>query len=472
MGQEITKTHYTKKDEEIFLEKLKEETLILKQGIKSGSFDPGKKIYCGLEIEGWLTDSQFFPSASSVPFLKELSHPLIVPEVSQFNFEMNTPPICIEKDFLSNYHLQVKELWKRCQEAAQKIDKKALMIGSLPTITKDHLIEEYIHPSRRYHALNERIKSLRDNKKNYIEIKGAETLEASFNSIMLEAAATSMQIHLQVTPQNAKRVFNAAMILSPFMSVLAANSPFLFGKNLWSDTRIPIFEKSINFLPSQFKEKRVGFGKGYIKNCVSEFFQENLDSFAPLLPELINSKPEKLDHLRLHNGTVWRWNRPVIGMSPPAHLRIEHRVPSSGPSITDMIANLAFFIGATYALAQEETPLEEIISFEKTKDNFYHISQNGFSSFIHWRNNSCSIKEVLLQELLPKAKSFLEKQEIRSKDLQFYFDQVLTPRVEKEINGSVWQRNFTKKQGREFPLMLKNYFKNQEQDLPIHLWKV
>ena len=357
------------------------------------------------------------------------------------------------------------------------LNSKAMMIGSLPTIRKYMLGLEYIYPNMRYYALNEQIIRMRHQENMSVEIKGIEELEETFNSIMLECAATSFQLHLQIDPLRGKEFYNATLLASPFMASVSANSPFLFGKSLWSETRIAIFEQAVKL--DSYKNatgelaNRVNFGSGYVKNCLSELYQENLN-YSVLLPECFDEDPALLKHVNFHNGTIWRWNRPVLGHTPEGkpHLRIEHRVPSSGPSITDMVADMALFMGLTYYFANNHDHYINAIPFETLKRNFYESCKRGFESGCKWDNKKYSIKALLLNYLLPKAKEELEKLNINQKDLNFYFDEVLTNRILTGQNGSNWQKTFISCHGARFQELVEAYSINQAKDIPVHTWSI
>ena len=198
---------------------------------------------------------------------------------------------------------------------------------------------------------------------------------------MLEAATTSLQLHLQIPPDQAARYYNAAIILSGPMVAATSNSPYLFGKHLWEETRIPLFEQSVSIGSHKNSKtvnfKRVSLGTGFATTSLLECFLENRDHFPVVLPVKYDEPPENLAHLRLHNGTIWRWNRPLIGFDSEGqpHLRIEHRAIPAGPSIIDTVANAAFFTGMMANLVDSTTPPEQNLSFAQTQKNFYEAAQ-------------------------------------------------------------------------------------------------
>ena len=337
---------------------------------------------CGLEAESWIVDKNFLPNPIADKFLTEVNNPLVVPEISKFNFEINTDPLVLEGSFLSCYHQNLRRTWDNCQSEAQKLGARALLIGSLPTLRKYMLSLEYLYPNKRYFALNDSILKLRKQDEIVVDIKGKEELRETFTDVMLEAATTSLQIHLQVSQKDAKRFYNASILASSFAAAISANTPFLFGKTLWSETRIPIFEQSIHVdsytRAAGRNARRVTLGGGYIRESMFELFLNNLDGYPVLLPDHHDEDPNWLSHVRLHNGSIWRWNRPIIGINKNGtpHLRIEHRVPAAGPTLSDMVANLGFYLGTVHYLAGEE--LEETVTFEQARENFYEACEKRF----------------------------------------------------------------------------------------------
>jgi gamma-glutamyl:cysteine ligase YbdK (ATP-grasp superfamily) len=477
LGREIKGKHFSDNDEKVFAERLRNETKILMGLFQNNSFEKFETPMCGLEIEAWLVDQDFLPSPVAEPFLNDLSDPLVVPEISKFNFEINTDPLPLQGNVFNHFHQNIEDTWKKIQLSAKEYNSRALSIGSLPTLRKNMLSLDHLYPNKRYFALNKRILDFRRENEFKLEIKGREEISESFKSIMLEAAATSFQIHLQVPQEKARDFYNCSILASPFMAAICANSPFLFGKDLWSETRIPIFEQSI--CTKNYKRKegrwatRVTLGNGYVKESLFELFLDNLDGYPPLLPELLDDEPSRLAHLRLHNGTIWRWNRPILGFNNEGvpHLRIEHRVPPSGPTTTDMVANMAFYIGLTHFLVDHDTPLWDEIPFETARENFYGACKNGLSAQIKWRGKEINIQKAMLDIFIPGAKNALLKLGVHRHCLERYFDDVLVPRALAGQNGSSWQQAFISTHGHRYQELLEEYYSYQEQDIPVHNWK-
>lgn len=478
MGQEIASTEFNEADEQEFQRRLRAETNILNRWFKQERFEVPESPMCGLELEGWLTDRDFVPAPESEAFLAEVNDELVVPEISRFNFELNSIPAPIRKTVFSDLNRSLSALWKTCTRQAESMGLRAIAIGSLPTIRANMLTLEHIYPSKRYFALNNRVMKLRRNQPTVLSLEGKEVLRVTHPDIMLEAAATSVQVHLQVALSEGKRFFNASTIASPFMAAVAANSPFLYGKALWSETRIPIFEQAVNL--GSFRNldgsvaKRVSLGNGYVRESLLELFLENLDGYPVLLPDNYDRTPEELSHLRLHNGTIWRWNRPLIGIGSDGtpHLRIEHRVPSSGPSMPDVVANMAFFLGlATYLARMPEVP-EDRLSFAAVKRNFFQACKYGLNAEIEWIDGKLwNLQRLVLDELIGPAEEALESLGVDRDDIYRYVTRIIRPRVLTGQNGSNWQRAYINTHGANFQRLLEEYYEYQKQDIPVHEWK-
>jgi gamma-glutamyl:cysteine ligase YbdK (ATP-grasp superfamily) len=298
------------------------------------------------------------------------------------------------------------------------------------------------------------------------------------HDVMLESAATSFQLHTQINLNQAARLYNASQILSAPMVALCANSPYLFGKDLWDETRIPLFEQAVatgGYDAAAFGPiRRVTFGSGYVRESLLECFNENRDHYPVLLPVNLDNNTATLPHLRLHNGTIWRWNRPLIGFDEAGniHLRIEHRVIPSGPSTLDAVANAAFYYGVAIAMVNLPTAPELLLQFDKARDNFYRAAQLGLRAHLHWLDDkSHPVTELLLNILLPMAQEGLDLLGVAASDSKEYLD-IIRQRLETGTNGAVWQRAFVDKHGRDMQALTAAYFQHQHSGLPVHEWKV
>jgi len=474
MGEEISNTRFRKQHFEEFQLRLQEETALLQDWFENDVFDCGQQTG-GFEVEAWLTDRVFDPAPVNKDFLELLQDPMVVPELSAFNVELNTEPQFLAGRALSRMHEELERTWSHCRAVASKIDTDLLMIGILPTVKQADLVLENMSQLSRYRALNEQILRLRKGEALKLDISGRDLLGSEHLDVMLEAAATSFQIHIKIPPEQAVRYYNASILLSAPMVAITANSPFLFGQDLWDETRIPLFEQAVSVASLKSKlVDRVTFGKSYAQTSLLECFVENRDRYPILLPEKLDCATEKLAHLRLHNGTIWRWNRPLIGFNDDnrPHLRIEHRVVPAGPSVIDTIANAAFYYGLVYMFANEQDAPEHRVPFEIARANFYSAAKNGLNAHVQWiEGSSIPIYDLLNDVLFPLARYGLEAQEFDPDDIALYMD-VIKGRLRERCNGTTWQRSWVGANGKDMRGLTESYAECQRSGEPVHEWPV
>ena len=475
MGQEVKSASYTKEQEIEFLHNLKEETKWLCRKIKAGDF-PSSPLICGYEAEGWIIDSAALPSAVSAWLLKSLNDPRITPELSQCNFEINGRPFPVNQALSGRLKKDMRFYWEKCLEAAKKKSSRVMFIGAYPDLSQISFGLEKIYPRNRYHAINRRIHDLRKGPAR-INIEGREALRLTPSSIMLEAATTSLQIHLQTGFAEAKPFYNSSLMASPIMAALCANSPYIFGKELWEESRIPLFEQVISLTSEAAPRRRApraGLGHGFVRESLSELFEQNL-SHPVLLPEPQKGKIRQLRHLLLHNGTIWRWNRPLIGFDEKGrpHFRIEHRVPSSGPSLVDMRANIFFFIGLLHGIKKETAGREPSMAFSDLESGFRLAAKKGLSAEIKWLDGSKGkIRDLILRRLIPLAWEELKRLSLDSPETDELINDVIKNRADSGQTGSFWQKAYIRKFGKRFDKMVEAYWQNQKGDIPVCRWKV
>ena len=481
MGQEIQQAAFVLDDFSLFQERLEDETRMLEDLFVARAFADAE-LMCGMELEAWLVDCNYAPAACNEQFIEQLANSLVGPELSQFNFELNNTPLRFGKKgmALTHMHDELQLTWQQCTNQAESMGLHALLIGVMPTLRDQMLTKDIMSASNRYHALNKQLFAMRGNTPLSFHIDEGESLHIEQADIMLEAATTSLQVHFQVGQDMAVRTYNASIIASAACVAAAANAPYLYGRALWEETRIPIFERAV---PSgNLRDTagqvigRVGMGKGYAKESLFEVFAENLEGYPPVLPVLLDDKPKTLPHLRLHNGTIWRWNRPLVDINAKtgkASLRIEHRTMSAGPTVVDAMANIAFYLGLTYALATQETAPEQYLPFEAAHDNFYEAAKYGLEAHVQWIDGKAhNLQRLCCEVLLPMARSGLHKLEIAEADISRYIDQVMAPRLQQGKTGAAWQKAYIAKHGPDFTAMTATYAQNQKQGLPVCEWVV
>lgn len=469
MGQEIHRIHFAPEDFARFERRLADETELLREYLSAGRFAAAGYMG-GFELEAWLLDRNFFPAPINEAYLRRLASSLVVPELSKFNVELNGTPQPLAGNALSLLERELAATWRQCLKVAHELESTLMFIGILPTVRESDLSLANISPLNRFHALNAQILSRRGGQPLRIRIDGAETLHLVHADVMLEAAATSFQVHLQVPADEAVRHYNASQILAAPLVAMAANSPFLFERQLWEETRIPLFEQAVATL----EERRVTFGEAYLEQSPWESFADNLRRFPVLLPVAFDAEEEAFCHLRLHNGTIWRWNRLLVGgdAAGKAHLRIEQRVMPAGPSLADMIANAALYLGAARFLAGLRQAPEADLPFAQAKANFYRAAREGLAADVVWLDGRpAKLRDLLLDELLPMAREGLRLLGVDAEEASAYLS-IIRNRVASGQNGAAWQKAFVARHGRDFFKLTAAYLEHQRSGLPVHEWDI
>lgn len=470
VGQEITATHFRHYDFHRFERLLRQEMELLHEWFQSGRFSRRRSI-SGLELETWLVDASGQPMPINDEILGRLKSPSVVHELSKFNIEFNVDPQPLAGRGLESLSRELSQTWRQCEHVAAELGSSVVAIGTLPTITEEMLSLRNISSLQRYRALNEQVLRLRQGSPIHLVIDGPERLETEHRDVMLEAGTTSLQLHLQVAPEESVRALNAAAIVSAPLVSLSANSPWLFGRLLWDETRIPLFEQSVDVGGGRLP--RVTFGSEYARDSLEACFVENQECYPVLLPLTLDESSQRLVHLRLHNGTLWRWNRPLIGFDDDGtpHLRIEHRVMPAGPTVVDMAANTAFYYGLMEALIHQEPSPESQLPFFTARDNFYAAARHGLSAQAAWLDGKIwPIRSLILELLLPLAAAGLSRLGVDS-DLADRWLAIIAERVAAGQNGAAWQRQFAERRGRDLALLTREYRTRQQSGEPVHTWE-
>lgn len=471
MGDEIERRYFDAEDFSEFRQRLDAETVLLEQQFAREEFSERGDV-AGFELEAWLVDQQGDPLPCNDDYLAALDNPLVVPELAAFNVELNGSPSALTGRVFTRLHDELGATWSACREGAQRTGCHLVAVGILPTVREAMLTSEHMSSMVRYHSLNDRIMALRDGKPLDLSIEGDPDLSITHHDVMLEAATTSFQIHLQCKPERSVRDFNASIIASAPMVAASANSPLLFGHTLWDETRIPLFEQAVNI--GSLYPSRVSFGSGYVQQSLLEIFKENQRDHLILIPAVRDDPPSKYAHVRFHNGTLWRWNRPLIGFDYDGipHLRIEHRVVPGGPTIADVIANAALFFGLIEALIVLDDDPGDRLDFAIARDNFYAAAHNSLDATVTWFDGGRGPMHALLRErLLPLARDGLERLAMDRADIDRYLG-IIARRLETGQTGAAWQRRWIESHGRDFAAMTLAYYRNAETGSPVHEWLV
>lgn len=477
MGQEISRIRFSEADLEQFSARLAEETAALRSFAKAGGFKDTRYV-AGFELEAWLLDHAGRPSPVNAPYLRALNDPLVVPELSRFNVELNAPPLEMGAGVLAAMEESLLTTWDTCQRVAHGMDTVLAMIGILPTIRDEDLCLANMSAMNRFDVLNTQVLQQRDGAPIHIDIEGTDQLHLSRPDVMLEAATTSFQLHLQVPFDLAGRYYNASLITCAPLLAAAVNSPLLFGQRLWQETRVPLFEQSVelggyNGL-AEPSVRRVTFGRDYVAHSPLELFEENLEHYPVLLPMPQAEPPARFPHLRLHNGAIWRWVRPLIGFDAAgqAHVRLEQRVLPSGPTVLDMMANAALYFGLVHALARQPHAAESDLPFAVARANFYAAARHGLQAVLTWLDGRrYPVREWILEIGLPLARQGLCDFGLADAEIEHYLG-VVEARVRSGQTGAAWQLQRLARVGGDMHRMMDDYLENQRAGAPVHEWKL
>jgi CBS domain-containing protein len=453
-------------------------------------------IRIGAEQEMCLVDKKTLkPTPKNINVLRKLKqYPWATTEIARFNLETNFTPRVFGGSALRDMEEENMQQLRIVKAAAEGSKAHLVLTGILPTLRKFDLQLENLTPKPRYLALIEAIKAQQRNEKGFeLNLQGIDELHIHHDSPLLEACNTSYQVHLQVTPQTFVPLYNIAQAIAAPILAIAANSPLVFGKRLWHESRIALFQQSLDVRTSKEhmrqSEPRVSFGTRWLDKSIMEIYKEDIARFRVLLGteidedslELIGQrKAPKLRALQVHNGTVYRWNRPCYGISENGqpHLRIENRVLPAGPTVLDQTANAAFWLGLMMGMAYEYKDIREHLSFADVKDNFSKAAKFGIDTQFTWfGNRKVSCRQLILDELLPLARKGLQAQGIDQGDADRYLG-VIQGRAEAHQNGARWLlKSFTQLTERvnrdeAVTILTSQMVKCQLKNDPVHTWPI
>jgi hypothetical protein len=491
MGKDVTLAAFSHEDRVRYRQKVRRCLDVFAFMLDDFRFDADSPT-TGLEIELNLMDGDAEPAMRNAEILANLADPTFQTELGQFNLELNARPRLISGHGFADYEQDVIDSLGRAEDRAAKADCTIVLVGILPTLTPGHTVLDNLSANARYRVLNDQIVGARGEDIS-LDIRGVERLHTANDSIAPEAACTSVQFHLQVPPERFAHYWNASQAIAGIQVAIGANSPYLFGRQLWAETRIALFEQATDTRPDELKAQgvrpRVWFGERWIAS-IFDLFEENVRYFPPLLPIVDEEDPVAVLHgggvphlgeLRLHNGTVYRWNRPVYDvMNGRPHLRVENRVLPAGPTVIDMLANAAFYFGLARELAEQERPIWSQLSFTNAEDNFHAAARRGIEATVYWpQHDEVKVTDLVLEHLLPKAYAGLDRFGVDPAHRDRLLS-VIEQRCRTGRNGAVWQtesvwaaehvRGLT----RDAALhdMLLRYKDLQRSNEPVHTWPV
>jgi gamma-glutamyl:cysteine ligase YbdK (ATP-grasp superfamily) len=491
MGRDVAPVSVSREDRRLYREKVRRCLDALARMLQESQFD-FDRAHIGLEIELNLVDEDGNPAMRNDAVLDALADPAWATELGQFNLEINVPPRELGGGGTGDLEDEVRRDLNHAARRGREVGGRLVMIGILPTLRETDIGEETLSANPRYRLLNEQIFAARGEDLN-ICIEGPERLSTYAETIMPESACTSAQFHLQVSPDDFGRYWNAAQAIAGVQVALAANSPYLFGKELWRETRIPLFEQATDTRPEELKAQgvrpRVWFGERWITS-VFDLFEENTRYFPALLPVCDDEDPlamlaagqvPHLGELTLHNGTVYRWNRPVYAVvKGRPHLRVENRVLPAGPTVVDIVANGAFYYGLLRALAEAERPVWSRMSFAAAADNLSAAARHGIDATIYWPGfGDVPVTELVLRRLLPLAYEGLERWGVdrgrQGRLLGIIEQRCLTGRT-----GATWQtstvhaieKSSDADRHEALRRMTQRYIEHMHTNEPVHTWPV
>lgn len=450
-------------------------------------------IRIGAEQEMALVDKYWKPKHINLQALEAINDPGFTSELANFNLEANLDPLPFSGNSISQMHQNLKETMDRAHEVLKGMDAHIVLAGILPSIRKFDVEIANITPLDRYRALMDGLKELRGNLFE-LRINGIDELNMQQETAMLEACNTSFQVHLQVRPNEFVSKYNFAQALAGPVMAIAVNSPMLFGRRLWKETRIALFQQSIDIrtFTEHLRDRspRVIFGNDWLKDSVMEIYREDVARFKPILKadvdEDVSAKlrdgiAPKLRALNIHNSTVYRWNRPCYGISPNGkpHLRIENRIFPAGPSLPDTMANAALWLGLMNGIEDEVGDISKLMDFSDAKANFFAAARFGLDTKLTWVDGKKISPATLIREqLIPIARHGLEKAKIDSKDIDYYLD-IIGERARTTQTGSSWMLSSFSKLQREGltrdeigTALTATISENQVDGRPVHEWEL
>jgi hypothetical protein len=450
VGERVAARVFSREDRQRYRQKVRACLDVFAQMLAESRFDSETRSF-GLEIELNLTDEPGDPAMANAAVLEAIADPDFQTEIGQFNLEINLAPRLLVGSVFSDLETAVRASLNRAEELARGAGSHMMIIGILPTVTERHLNAESFSHDARYALLNEQIFAARG-EDLHISIAGVERLSTYADTIAPEAACTSVQLHQQVQPETFASYWNASQAIAGVQAAISANAPFFFGKELWRETRIALFEQATDTRPEELKAQgvrpRVWFGERWITS-IFDLFEENVRYFPALLPVCEDEDPvatlergdvPRLPELRLHNGTIYRWNRPIYDVvRGRPHLRVENRLLPAGPTVLDTLANAAFYHGLVRVLAEEERPLWSQMSFSAAEENFHRGARDGIDARLYWPGvGEVPAAELVLRRLLPLAHEGLERWGIEAADRDRLLG-IVERRCVTLRNGAAWQ---------------------------------
>lgn len=489
MGEHSVSHNPDDKQARAFMRGLLEDVRALEQLLATELVERGTR-RIGAEQEMFLVDEAFRPAPIGPEVLERIDDDRLTTELARFNLEANLSPRSFGGSCLRDMETELRELLGQAARAANSLDARVLLTGILPTLRKADLGLDNLTPVPRYFALNDTMSRLRGGA-FHIVIRGIDELETTHDNVMLESCNTSFQIHFQVAPEEFAPLYNVAQLITAPVLAAAANSPVLLGRRLWSETRIALFQHSVDTRSDHLQDRghlpRVHFGKDWVQESILEIFREDITRFRSIIAMPLTEDPialvkagkvPQLHALRLHSGTIYRWNRACYGLSGPdkAHLRIENRALPSGPTVEDEMANAALFFGLMASFADSNPRVKDELPFDAAKSNFFAAAQQGLRAQFEWLGGrTVDASALILEQLLPRAKEGLQGAGLDANDVTRYLD-IIEARVRSGRTGARWAQDSLQamddhaRSDLRFRTLTAAMWEHQQGDAPVHAW--
>lgn len=488
MGEKDIRIELDSSELRVFTQALLRDVRALEQLLQGDQIESGVR-RIGLEQELFLVDDMWRPAPIAVEALERIADPRVTSEIGRFNLECNLEPLLFGGNCLRLMENRLNDLLEKVRRTVRDLGAEVVLAGILPTLRKSDLTLDNMVPADRYYALNDALTRLRGGDYD-LRIKGTDELRITHDSVMLEAANASFQVHFQVGPEEFARLYNIAMAVTGPVLAAAVNSPLMLGKRLWAETRIAVFQQSVdtrNPIPEvRDVPARVSFGREWVNESVIEIFKSDVSRFRVLLGRAIDEDPfevmkqgrvPSLQALQLFNSTVYRWNRACYGVADgAAHLRIENRVLPCGPTIRDEVANAGFWFGLMSGLAEEVDDVREVIAFDSVFTNFLSAARHGLDAHLTWFDGEpVTAQKLICDTLLPLARRGLQVRGIEAADIERYLDTV-EARVDSRRTGAQWQLSSLAEMGEKgtveerMAALVAAMVERQRHGRPVHEW--
>jgi len=490
MGDKTVSTGYDDGQMRAFTLGVLNDLQALEHMLASGMFEETER-RIGAEQEMFLVDSAMHPAGLAIEVMEEARDGRLTTEIGKFNLEANLTPRSFRGDCLRLMEDELNEVLDVVREAAAKFDAGVVLAGILPTIQLSDITHDNLTPNPRYHEIDRVVTELHGQNRN-IQIKGLDELQLTIQDTFIEFCNTSFQIHLQVGARDFVNNYNWAQAIAAPVLASAVNSPILLNHRLWHETRLALFQHAIDTRSLVHKERnqppRVNFGDRWVEDSIIEVLHEDAIRFRILLTQAVeenslevlsNGGIPQLAAWRLHNGTIWRWNRPCYGIiNGVPGLRIEARYLPAGPSVIDEMANTAFFLGLMTELPVEFGDITKYMSFDDAKNNFFNVARYGLNGQIRGLDGkSRRVGKLIEEELIPRAKRGLKRAGIDAADIERLLS-IIKTRVKSEKTGATWMINSLAEMDKRAKPNVKlrsltaAMKLNQEMGEPMHEWEL